>query len=272
MRHCHRRAPGRCPDAVLSLTRHRARGLQAYALQTVALLKDDRNAAIRRGMNVATLVDPDRRAIRSGATGSAIRIPDDVRFDALLPRTCNRQAAFSTISFFADGMSCGGAITLMKQNAGVEIRGQLRDRKGRGCQSRCSHQLSRPTRGFTIIEVLVALALVAVSVIAIQQVMSTNARGVRKLEQHVALEQMMRAVMNTDVPQRNALRTGETSGQTMGLSLGHRDQAARRANGQLPRTRKSTGSPNWSGSLFRSASGATSDIRTVRLVQRAASQ
>ncbi len=36
--------------------------------------------------------------------------------------TCNRQAALSTISFFADGMSCGGAIALTKQNAGVEIR------------------------------------------------------------------------------------------------------------------------------------------------------
>ena len=96
--------------------------LQAYALQTVALLKDDRNAAIRRGVNVATLADPGRRAIRSGATGSVIRIPDDVRFDALLPKTCNRQAALSTISFFADGMSCGGAIALTKRNAGVEIR------------------------------------------------------------------------------------------------------------------------------------------------------
>src|SRR5579872_3804125 len=32
--------------------------LQAYVLQTAALLKEDRNAAIRRGTGVATLVDP----------------------------------------------------------------------------------------------------------------------------------------------------------------------------------------------------------------------
>src|SRR5580698_2865711 len=70
--------------------------LQAYALQTAALLKTDRNAAIRRQSSVATLVDAEARAIRSGASRASILIPDDVRFDALLPQTCGRQA-LSTI-------------------------------------------------------------------------------------------------------------------------------------------------------------------------------
>ena len=96
--------------------------LQAYALQTATLLKADRNAAIRRGVDVATLVDTESRSIRSGATADTIRIPDDVRFDALLPQTCNRRAALSTISFFASGMSCGGAIALTRLDAGYEIR------------------------------------------------------------------------------------------------------------------------------------------------------
>jgi general secretion pathway protein H len=96
--------------------------LQAYALQAATLLKADRNAAIRRGMDVATLVDAGGRSIRSGATTDMIRIPDDVRFDALLPQTCNRHAALSTISFFASGMSCGGAIALTRLDAGYEIR------------------------------------------------------------------------------------------------------------------------------------------------------
>jgi general secretion pathway protein H len=95
--------------------------LQAYALQTAALLKTDRNAAIRRQASVATLVDAEARAIRSGASRAAIRIPDDVRFDALLPQTCGRQA-LSTISFFANGTSCGGAITLTRFDVGYEIR------------------------------------------------------------------------------------------------------------------------------------------------------
>ena len=96
--------------------------LQAYALQIATLLKADRNAAVRRGVDVSTLVDAGGRSIRSGATADMIRIPDDVRFDALLPQTCNRRAALSTISFFASGMSCGGAIALTRLDAGYEIR------------------------------------------------------------------------------------------------------------------------------------------------------
>jgi general secretion pathway protein H len=96
--------------------------LQAYALETATLLKSDRNAAIRAGADVSTLVDAPSRAIRSGATSQAIRIPDDVRFDALLPRTCQQRAVLSTISFFADGMSCGGAITLARLDMAYEIR------------------------------------------------------------------------------------------------------------------------------------------------------
>jgi general secretion pathway protein H len=45
-----------------------------------------------------------------------------VRFDALLPRTCQQRAVLSTISFFADGMSCGGAITLARLDMAYEIR------------------------------------------------------------------------------------------------------------------------------------------------------
>jgi general secretion pathway protein H len=96
--------------------------LQAYALQTATLLKADRNAAMRRGSDVATLVDAGTRMVRSGATPDMIRIPEDVHFDALLPQTCNRQPALSTISFFANGMSCGGTIALTRLDAGFEIR------------------------------------------------------------------------------------------------------------------------------------------------------
>jgi len=96
--------------------------LQAYALQAAALLKADRNAAIRRGVDIATLVDATGRSIRSGASADTIRIPDDVRFEALLPQTCNRHEVLSTINFFASGMSCGGAIALTRLDAGFEIR------------------------------------------------------------------------------------------------------------------------------------------------------
>ena len=125
--------------------------------------------------------------------------------------------------------------------------------------------------GFTIIEVLVALALIAVSVIAIQQVMSTNAKGVRTLEQHVALEQMTRAVMSTVIPQRNALKTGETSGETRDYrwAIGIKPLGG---EWTVPKDAKVDWQPEMVRIVVRSASGATSDIRTVRLVQRTASQ
>ena len=94
----------------------------AYALQTASLLKADRNAAIRTGTDVSTLVDAPSRAIHSGATAQTLRIPDDVRVDALLPQTCRQRAALSTISFFADGGSCGGTIALTRLDTALEIR------------------------------------------------------------------------------------------------------------------------------------------------------
>ncbi|MBV9562645.1 MAG: type II secretion system protein [Bradyrhizobium sp.] len=107
------------PLAPLHTSRPR---LQAYALEAASLLKADRNAAIRRQSDVATLVDAPSRAIRSAVTGETLRIPGDVRFDALLPQTCRQRAALSTIRFFADGMSCGGTIALTRLDASYEIR------------------------------------------------------------------------------------------------------------------------------------------------------
>lgn len=96
--------------------------LQAYAMQAATLLKSDRSAAIRRGVDVATLVDPHARAIRAGASREMLQLPDDVRFNALLPQSCRQRAALSVISFFPDGMSCGGTIALSRLDTAYEIR------------------------------------------------------------------------------------------------------------------------------------------------------
>ena len=71
----------------------------------------------------------------------------------------------------------------------------------------------RNDAGFTIIEVLIALAVVAIAVTAIGQVMSTNARGVRALENHVALVQTAQTVFATAIPQRKELAPGSLAGQ-----------------------------------------------------------
>ena len=96
--------------------------LEAYAIETASLLTADRNAAIRRRAPIATEVNAMARLIRSGATRHVIRVPDDVVFQALLPQRCNQRPALSTISFFASGMSCGGAVVLTRNGVGYEVR------------------------------------------------------------------------------------------------------------------------------------------------------
>jgi general secretion pathway protein H len=96
--------------------------LEAYAIETASLLKADRNAAIRRRVMIAAEVNAMSRVIRSGASERTVRIPDDVSFQALLPQRCNQRPARSTISFFASGSSCGGAIVLTRHGVGYEVR------------------------------------------------------------------------------------------------------------------------------------------------------
>jgi general secretion pathway protein H len=96
--------------------------LEAFALQTAALLKTDRLAAMQRRIRVATELDPISRSIRSGATGSTVVLPHDVGFDALLAARCNQRAAGRTIDFFPSGMSCGGTIALLRPGGGFQVR------------------------------------------------------------------------------------------------------------------------------------------------------
>jgi general secretion pathway protein H len=96
--------------------------LAAYAVDVAALLKADRNAALWHHGSVAAVVDARGRTVRSGSSDHVIRVPDDVVFEALLPQRCNGKPAFSAISFFATGMSCGGAIRLTRFGSGFEVR------------------------------------------------------------------------------------------------------------------------------------------------------
>ncbi len=96
--------------------------LESYAIDTASVLKADRNAAIAYRTEVTTQVDAGSRSVRSGATGATVRVPEDVRFDALLPDNCNNRPVYASVSFFASGMSCGGVITLTHLDTGYEIR------------------------------------------------------------------------------------------------------------------------------------------------------
>jgi general secretion pathway protein I len=118
--------------------------------------------------------------------------------------------------------------------------------------------------GFTIIEVLIALALVAVSILAIGSVMSINIRGVRTLEQHVTLMQTARSIMTAEVPTNAARGFGETSGKV-------NDYQWRIDVGPLGEEWTVNGADSaWIPALVtiqvRSPSGAVSELKTVRLI------
>ncbi len=96
--------------------------LESYAVETAALLKTDRNVALRRRTQVRTLVDTEHRVIRSGVTGHTIQLPPDVTLNAMLASRCADRVAGQSIDFFPSGMSCGGVVALVRPGMGFEIR------------------------------------------------------------------------------------------------------------------------------------------------------
>jgi general secretion pathway protein I len=66
--------------------------------------------------------------------------------------------------------------------------------------------------GFALIEVLVALAVVAVSLAAIGSLVATNIRATRDLDQRLALVETTDAIL-TGMPDREQLAPGNLSGE-----------------------------------------------------------
>lgn len=96
--------------------------LESYAVETAALLKADRSAALRRQILVSTRVDTSSRSIRSGVTGRVVSFPPDVALDAVLASRCAERLTGRSIDFFPSGMSCGGTIALTRPGMGFEVR------------------------------------------------------------------------------------------------------------------------------------------------------
>ncbi len=96
--------------------------LEGYALQVASLVTLDRNAAIRRRAQIHTQVDARSRIVASGATGEAVRLPDDVVVSAMVAARCGDRPSGGRIIFFASGMSCGGVIALARPGIGYQVR------------------------------------------------------------------------------------------------------------------------------------------------------
>jgi general secretion pathway protein H len=77
---------------------------------------------VRRQIQVTTRIDAPARLIRSGVTGRAVHLPDDVSLQALLASRCADHRAGGSIDFFPSGMSCGGVVALTRPGMGFEVR------------------------------------------------------------------------------------------------------------------------------------------------------
>lgn len=75
-----------------------------------------------------------------------------------------------------------------------------------------STQLDHATAGFTIIEVLVALAVVAISLSSIGMLIATTVRGTRAIERQLTKLETTRAILAA-LPDRDQLALGSLSGE-----------------------------------------------------------
>jgi general secretion pathway protein I len=134
------------------------------------------------------------------------------------------------------------------------------------CRSRCERD--RAVAGFTLIEVVVALALVAVALTAIGSLIATTIRGTRSLDQHLSLAETARAI-EAALPGRDDLTAGSSSSGEM---AGHRwriDVRPFTASFVDPRL-PTPWVPQTVVITVRAPNGPVLQISTVRLRQRAA--
>jgi general secretion pathway protein I len=80
---------------------------------------------------------------------------------------------------------------------------------------RSSCERDRAVAGFTLIEVVVALALLAVALTAIGSLTAATIRGTRSIDQHLSLAETARAI-EAALPGRDDLKPGTSSGETAG--------------------------------------------------------
>lgn len=118
--------------------------------------------------------------------------------------------------------------------------------------------------GFTMIEAVVALALVAVVLAAIGSLVATNARGARALEQHVALMETARLIAS-GIPRRGEPLADDLAGEASGYRWQMRVSPFVGGDSVIPESRFI---PQRVELRVQSPSGAVASFETVRLQNR----
>jgi general secretion pathway protein H len=88
--------------------------LRIKAFEIAALMRTDRNTALRTGRTVETIVNMAGRFLQSGASGSFVTLPDHlaIRLASQIP---------NDFRFYPNGTSSGGEIILGASSAAVSV-------------------------------------------------------------------------------------------------------------------------------------------------------
>jgi general secretion pathway protein I len=117
--------------------------------------------------------------------------------------------------------------------------------------------------GFTLIEALVALSIIALALTSIGALMATSTRGARALEQRLMRLQEARALL-TRLPDRDELPAGQTSGQTQRQAW--RIEVSPLVDARPPK--EQLWQPQQITLTIRSSTGAAMTVNTIRLQPR----
>ncbi|WLB61128.1 prepilin-type N-terminal cleavage/methylation domain-containing protein [Bradyrhizobium japonicum] len=118
--------------------------------------------------------------------------------------------------------------------------------------------------GFTLIEALVALAIIAVVLGTIGSVIATTAKGTRSIDQHLVLSGTAERLL-ADLPARGLLKAGRQSGELAG-SRWRVDVAPMNVAGGNPATDRFV--PMAVNLRLQRADGSAIQVTTVKLVPR----
>jgi general secretion pathway protein I len=122
------------------------------------------------------------------------------------------------------------------------------------------------TAGFTLIEALVALAIIAVMLGTIGSVIATTVKGTRAIDQRLALAGTAETLL-ADLPPRSLLKPGRRSGELAG-SRWRVDVAPMKMPGGDPASDRFV--PLAVNLRLQRADGSAIQVTTVKLVPRAA--
>jgi general secretion pathway protein I len=127
-----------------------------------------------------------------------------------------------------------------------------------------SFKPARDTAGFTLIEVVVTMAVIAAILLSIGSTVSVAVRGSRALDDHLVLVETARAI-EAGLPDRNSLTVGTLSGERDGQ---HWRVDVQPFRGQLDAQAQTPWVPLTAAITVQTPNGTSLTVTTVRLARR----